>query len=241
MQPPLGEPELPKLTEPGAASSSARSSGNPLVLLSLSLALALALLLIVGLAARLKGFDPAWVFRDLIPAGRLPTYAGFIASLGNMLWVITAGICLFGSLLILRVGNLTEEARFLLASGLLTALLGLDDTYLFHERIAPKLLRVPEQLVLAGYGALAAGIFLRFRRLLLGWGDVLLAGALVALSGSVAVDVLAPNRGWYHLVEDGSKFIGIWLWATFYVRLAFRLVLLAFSAQKGSVSSAGML
>lgn len=153
-------------------------------------------------------------------AGGLPTYAGLISGLGNVLWVTTAGICLFAYWQARSAGEVLDGARYLLAIGLLTAVLGLDDLYQLHERIAPRVLRIPEQVVLGSYGVALAGIFARFRRVLLSEADVLLAGALVGLGGSLVVDLLAPNRGWYYLVEDGLKFVGIFLWAAFHVRLA---------------------
>jgi len=182
---------------------------------------------ILGLAvygATVRGFDPARLFRDPVSAGSLPIYTGLISSLGVVLWVATAGICLFAYSLVRTRAGQAEGARFLLAIGLLTALLGLDDLLLFHEQIAPRLLRIPELMVMVGYATFLGGIFIRFRRVLLDSADELLAGALMGLGGSVAFDVLAPPGGMYPVAEDGLKFLGIALWSTFHVRVAFRLL-----------------
>ncbi len=201
-----------------------RSPRSSLVLLAKAALIPLAVLALAGLAARARGFDPAWLFRDPVTAGGLPTYAGLISGLGNVLWVTTAGICLFAYWLARSTGEVLDGARYLLAAGLLTAVLGLDDLYQLHERIAPRVLGIPEQVVLGSYGAALAGISARFHRLLLREADVLLAVAMATLGGSLVVDLLAPNRGWYYLAEDGLKFVGIFFWATFHVRRAHRLV-----------------
>ncbi len=199
-----------------------RSPRSSLVLLAKAALLPIGVLAVAGLAARVRGFDPAWLFRDPVTAGGLPTYAGLISGLGIVLWVTTAGICLFAYWQARPAGYVPDGARYLLAIGLLTAVLGLDDLYQLHERVAPRVLRIPENVVLGSYGVALAGIFVGFRRTLLNEADVLLAAALATLGGSLVVDLLAPNRGWYYLTEDGLKFVGIFLWATFHVRLAYR-------------------
>ncbi|MBA3345005.1 MAG: hypothetical protein H0T44_06840 [Gemmatimonadales bacterium] len=183
----------------------------------------IAFLGLLGYTAHAGGVNPAVLFQDPVTGGHLRPYTGVISNMGVVFWVATAGVCLFASW-VLWVGNRRERAQFLGSVGLLTAILGVDDLFVFHELLAPGYLRVSERLVVAVYCTLLAGIIVRFRRELLSSADPLLGGALACLAGSLAVDMLAPNLGWYHLVEDGLKFIGITLWSTFYIRLACHFV-----------------
>ncbi|MBA3521471.1 MAG: hypothetical protein H0T90_03060 [Gemmatimonadales bacterium] len=183
----------------------------------------IAFLGLLGYTAHSGGVNPAVLFQDPITGGRLRPYTGIISNMGVVFWVTTAGICLFASRVLWLIDR-GERAQFLGSVGLLTAILGLDDLFVFHELLAPGYLRVSERVVVGVYCILLAGIIVRFRRELLSAADPLLGGALACLAGSLATDLLAPNLGWYHLVEDGLKFIGITLWSTFHIRLAYRYV-----------------
>jgi hypothetical protein len=74
-------------------------------------------------------------------------------------------------------GDRAEERRFFAASGALTMLLVLDDTFQLHEDLVPRLLGHGQSLILIGYVVLVAAYLWRFRRLLATTEWVVLAAA----------------------------------------------------------------
>ena len=82
-------------------------------------------------------------------------------------------------------------------------------------------------MVLATYVLVAGGIVLRFWRFVLPAADGLFVGAIAGFSASLVIDQFLEDAHpvtTYYLLEDGSKFVGISLWAVFHVRLASALV-----------------
>ncbi|HEX8392876.1 MAG TPA: hypothetical protein VF665_11010, partial [Longimicrobium sp.] len=86
--------------------------------------------------------------RGTIPAARLlkdpgvfnpgPWYLGAVSYFGIALWTAACAVTLFSRTL-LRNDENAELRRFLLASGLLSALLGTDDLFMLHDVVAPQL------------------------------------------------------------------------------------------------------
>ena len=135
---------------------------------------------------------------------------GVVSNVGILLWCATAAICLFSSSL-LRQQGARPEAGFLLWAGLMTTGLLLDDFFMFHEYLAPVHFHLNEKLVHASYFCVTAVYLLRHRHLILETNYRLLAAALVLFAGSMLVDV-ADGEGWWRLVEDGCKILGISSW-----------------------------
>lgn len=206
-----------------APGSIQRASIRTLVLVCLAPVLLLAA---TAYVAHWKEIGIEWMLRDPSALGRLPFYAGFITKIGVVLWVITASVSLFGYAVLEPSLRGADAARFLLASGTMSAILGVDDFFMFHETIAPRGLGVPEKFVLASYVLLIAGIVLRLRQFVLSVVDGLLVGALACFAGSLAVDLFWGSRPYarYYLLEDGLKFVGITLWTAFHLRLTLGLL-----------------
>ena len=170
--------------------------------------------------------EPKWMFLDPLTAAEQSgdcchTYYGFISHLGVMLWSATAAVCLFTGGLFLFYKHQRGVALFALSAGVLTAWLALDDAFLVHELVMPSF-GIPQNAVLASYAALALIYVLVSWRLILSsdyW--ILLAGG-AALALSILVDTvfhsLVPSPV---LLEDGSKFFGIFCWASFHISTCF--------------------
>jgi hypothetical protein len=109
-----------------------------------------------------------------------------------------------------------ESALFLLAAGLLTAALGLDDAFLIHERIAPTYLHVPQLGVFAAYAGSVGGFLVFFMRRILSTDFLLLGVALGCLALSMGLDVLLTYSRLETFVEDCFKFTGIVFWLTYF-------------------------
>ncbi len=77
-----------------------------------------------------KGIRIDQLTRDPSSIMRIRPYIGFLSNIGIFFWSATATVCFLGGKLIT---NNERLKRFLLASGLLTLFLGLDDLFLFHE------------------------------------------------------------------------------------------------------------
>lgn len=159
--------------------------------------------------------------RDVAAIASIHPLSGILSSLGILLWWTSATIWFFAAFL-QRGRPSAAYVGFLVYSGLLSAYLGLDDLFQFHEYLAPTYLKVPEQVI---YGLLAfvVAVYLwRYRRALERPDGVLLLLALALLSGSVAVDAaLEPwlwrLKDWSFFVEDGFKWLGICFWTAFCV------------------------
>jgi hypothetical protein len=148
-------------------------------------------------------------------------YVGIISSIGIVLWAAAATLCLF-SYAHLAHSEGSVLRPFLLASGLITALLLADDLFLIHDEIFPTYIGLPGEFFGLFYGAVMVVYLFVFRQLLLQSSYVILVAALVCFGLSVTVDVtyraltgIFPQQH-VLLVEDGAKLLGITLWTTFF-------------------------
>ncbi|MFG6096236.1 hypothetical protein SPB21_13330 [Leptothoe sp. ISB3NOV94-8A] len=164
--------------------------------------------------------------RDIIAVGRIPVYAGFLSQIGLFCWAAAAMLCFFSASVIENNGNHHKIKQFLLASTLLTLILGFDDAFLLHEKVLPKL-GIPEGVTYASYGGLLLFYLLRFHQLILKTDYIFIALALVFFGLSYTLDfalaivypaapipLLTSGRISY-LLEDGAKFIGIISWLVY--------------------------
>ncbi|HEX8451957.1 MAG TPA: hypothetical protein VF647_07670 [Longimicrobium sp.] len=179
--------------------------------------------------------------RGTIPAARLlkdpgvfnpgPWYLGAVSYFGIALWTAACAVTLFSRTL-LRNDENAELRRFLLASGLLSALLGTDDLFMLHDTIAPQLLGISEKAVIGVYGLLGLAYAIRFRSLILRTELLLLVSAIAFFGLSVCVDVLDADDARLLLVEDGAKLAGITQWFSY-------LASTSAAAIRGTLGAAG--
>jgi len=156
----------------------------------------------LGYPAELLTPDPNTV------AGQ-PAYVGLFSTLGVMLWGAASAVCFLAAAAVRRAGRGTRVA-FLVATGALCLVAGVDDAALFHENVAPRL-GVPQAVVLAVYAAAGAGWLLYFRGVLRASGPVLPAVFMGCFAVMVVVDQLELSR----LVEDYFKLVGMAALLTF--------------------------
>lgn len=192
----------------------------------LAAVLAPALLVLAAVAA------VAW-FADVAPgrftmdpavlAGAHP-FLGAVSNLGVLVWTGGAAIALFAAQMLRRRAGQGERARFLLAAGLLTTWLMLDDLFMLHEWFFPDVLGVAQTLVLACYAALAGGFLLRFRGQIAQLDGLLLGLAIMFFGTSVLLDQLPEEWfrawGWLYLFEDGCKLLGIVSWSAYFAQVS---------------------
>ena len=168
--------------------------------------------------AERTGRPAAEFTRDVATVGGLPAYAGFVSQLGLLLWAGAAGAGACGALAARRdeTGR-AGPAGFAAGLGWLSAQLAADDAFLLHEAVLPAL-GVPEKAVLLTHAAVAAVVFLTWRRWAARSNLGLLALAAAGLGGSVSADQLAPT-GWT-LAEDAAKLLGVATWCGYVVLTA---------------------
>lgn len=153
--------------------------------------------------------------RDITATGNLPIYTGVLSQLGIFIWISTAAVCLFSSLI---VSNKSHKS-FLLTVFAISLYLGLDDAFLFHEVLFPGL-GIHQKIVIMAYGLFILLFLWKFRKTILITDFLLLGIAFICFSVSVIVD----NLFWEssplitNLLEDGAKFIGLVTWVTYFGR-----------------------
>lgn len=166
--------------------------------------------LTTGIHTRYMFMDPAYL------TGRSPML-GFVSNLGVLGWCSAAAAAGTGALL-MRGSSSRQRFWFLVALGLLTAYMTLDDLFMIHNVYLPSVGvpgKVVALLLLATVGAGLVG----FRRVVARTGWHMLAAALAFLAVSVLVDtrVIATELPGWGLVEGGAKLFGIFCWLSYVV------------------------
>lgn len=149
-------------------------------------------------------------------------YYGAISNVGVLLWASAAAVLIFSALVVVLIGgdqNRHHIIQFLLA-GVLTMLLCIDDFFLVHDIILPKL-GFSETLAYVVYATIAA-IYVWYARseiLAARWPMFLISVTCLALS--VKIDVFFNTDNDFRLlVEDGAKLLGIAAWLSFHAEAA---------------------
>jgi hypothetical protein len=140
-----------------------------------------------------------------------------------------------------------EVSRFLTFSGLISAVLAVDDLFLLHEELGhlfaqylgmpddSRASQVLESVIFFTYGLVITAILLRFHTTIWRTEFVLLAMAIVSLAASIGVDLVVPlypeiffSRSWgggvANVLEELLKLTGILFWSAYFVRTGFRNV-----------------
>jgi hypothetical protein len=155
---------------------------------------------------------------------------GVLSNIGLLLWMTTAAVLFFSANLIREFEMMNEARRTLIRFGLMSVIFLLDDLLLLHEQVVPQNLGISEKLTYMLYGAVFLAFMWRSRRTLLQADSPALGAALACFALSVGLDVF-PNwlPRYHYALEDTPKFVGIGMWATFFLSLARDTVVAAFS------------
>lgn len=196
----------------------------PAVLRDVTLPVWAALSLVLAAAVVAKvGFGVPWhhTLGDPATTTGWPFYVGFASNVGAVMWAAMAGIFLFRYHMHRALGGEPRWGRFLLASGLFTALLGLDDLFLLHDQVFPDYLGVSQVIVVGAYGALGILYLLRFAPQIARTAWPVFAVAIVLLASSVVLDQMMDRLSIYlpgsGFLEDAFKLMGIGTWLSYAV------------------------
>ena len=168
------------------------------------------------------------ITRDVASLADVHPLSGFLSSLSILLWCTTAAICLFSAITIRRTAS-TEVYRFLLFSSFLSMYLLFDDLFLFHESLAPDYLGLSQRFVILFIGIATLSYLIMFRHIILRTNYLFLVLALGFLTTSVALDVYLEQwmwgiGHWVYFLEDGTKWLGISTWCSYYSQTSFHLL-----------------
>jgi hypothetical protein len=178
-----------------------------------------ALLGIIAAHAALTGAPPYLFTRDPAAIHEANPLLGAISNLGIVLWAAAASVALFTSRQLARAEEARSMSAFLLAAGLLSCWLLLDDLYMLHERVLPDWIGVPQPLVFGVYAIAMTVLIARFRGVIRTTDPRPLAMALGFFALSAAIDQgPAAWHGWdaLVLVEDGAKLFGLVSWVAYF-------------------------
>lgn len=153
-------------------------------------------------------------------------YTGMLSNLGVIIWSATAGVCLFVVILIMPYRELKRERLFFLLSFILTMVLLLDDLFLFHDVILPEDLNISENYLYGVHGILSLVFILYFRKYILQTPYLLLIASVLFFGFSIGVDTIVKFLNLEHgfFLEDGSKFLGIISWGTYFTFTAYHVI-----------------
>lgn len=213
----------------GSIDLRAQFSNNRLPLL---LAGAVGTVAIVGIMilSSATGVDLSDLTRDVVAVTDTHLYIGALSTTGLMLWAAASGICLLGAAILSGLPQHRGAVAFLFCAGILTALLGLDDAFLLHERVFPTHFGLPQKGVYLTYIAMILGFLLVFCQRILRTDYVLLGISLFFMALSVGMDEFIPYSRFETFVEDSCKFIGIVFWLTYFAWTAKKLIRNTFAA-----------
>jgi hypothetical protein len=170
--------------------------------------------------AKLTG-NPIWMLaKDPAEIKRFPPYIGMLSNWGVILWVVTATICLFSAALLKRQKASDATIRFLAASGIFSLLLGIDDLYMMHERLLPRMFHMPEIFFYILYFFVLAAYLIYFIPQILKYDYLLFLAALLFFAFSRQFFIKIPYFSQFNTTGDMLKYFGIVFWLAFFYRTA---------------------
>ena len=196
----------------------------PFSSLAIVYGLTLGALAIAALVSVYRDVPIGFVLRDPLATLHAHPLTGALSNVGVLVWCAAAAIC-FLTRTLLRQQEGTDEVRaFLLWSGLISAVLVLDDFFQFHDGLVPTYLGLSEEPIFLGYGLLTAWYLVRFRRVILASEWSVLFAALAFFALSMLVDAFQErwSSPWRILFEDGFKLLGIVSWSSYLIRTCIR-------------------
>lgn len=190
--------------------------------LGIGLAICLSILLIIYLLAIRFNLAPNILTKEPLSMTKMPWYAGLISVLGVLLWSTSGGCAVLGAVL---KRNNPRKFWWLLATGILSFFLSIDDFYMLHEVVIPRYMHVPELYVYVLYMGIGAAYFLLFLKDILADSSLLILGAaFFFLLSPLVMHQLLPYSGIEAFIVDCLKFTGICMWMLFVFTTTVNLV-----------------
>ena len=171
-----------------------------------------------------------YITRDPAAIANHPIYYGALSNLGILLWAASTTTCLLGGLVTKMLSDRWTIASFFAAFGGLSAVLCLDDLFMIHEDVFPKKLGLSEDVLFILYAVSLSYMLFHFRKILFKMQPALLGLSLLLFALSTCSDLIPaiahpPNSNTYAF-EDGSKFIAIFVWFSYFLWAAVEQIML---------------
>lgn len=157
-------------------------------------------------AERGFGIDYYDLVRDPNAIARNPGYFGIISNIGVIFWIVGAAAALQAYAATTTVKSAPLK-RTLLAGGLFSALMGIDDFLMLHEAIAT--LGVPEEIVLVPHVILLGALCVCAYAVRAVTPKLLLVCSVLSMALSFATDMAPIHDAGATFVEEGFKLVGI--------------------------------
>ena len=170
------------------------------------------------LVSKVTGLQVWKLARDPAEVIHFPPYIGLLSHWSIMLWISAAVISLFGAVLMKKQKATGGNLRFITASGAFSLFLGLDDLFMLHDNILPKLLKAPEAIFYALYLVIILAYLLIFFTKILEYDYLLLAASILLFGLSRRAFITLPFLDRYITISDMLKYSGIVFWLAFFYR-----------------------
>ena len=186
------------------------------------------LLLAIVLVVRVRfGVTTSAMTGDIADFVGVHPLTGFLSSLGSILWFVAAAVPAFTAAA-LPAPRSTPVFRFLVSSALLSAWMGFDDLFVFHDWLAPNALGISESVAVLALAVAGLAYLIVFRDTITRLGPGMLALALLFLGASIFLDQFVTHGSAYFLgayfLEDGAKWLGIACWCSYHVGTSHRII-----------------
>lgn len=168
--------------------------------------------------ASLKLDIPITTFtRDPAVIGNINPLAGIASHLGVLVLTASGAICMFSWATLQATRSAKKFSIFLLCLGIFSLVLGLDDLFMLHESVYPRIFNINEEFTLLTYCILVVSGGVKFWRTILKTDYFILLVALTFFALSLLVDAFPEAietiiGQWRILFEDGFKLLGIIGW-----------------------------
>lgn len=161
--------------------------------------------------------NPIWkIAKDTSEVTNFPPYIGLLSNWVALLWMATATICLFTTL-VLRNNNVPfQKYNFLLVSGILSFVLTIDDLFALHDRVFPSVFHIPEPFLYLMYIITLITYVIYFRRKILQYDYLLLVAAFFLIGVSREIFIRIPYFLESMTANDMLKYFGVIFWLAFF-------------------------
>lgn len=150
-------------------------------------------------------------------------YSGMVTSLVVVVWT-TAAVSAFGAAYSSHIANRRAATRAFASAGAIVSLLLLDDLFLLHSVVMPRLLGVPKLALMTVEAGAVVAWWTVCRAEIVRTRWELLVAALAGFAVSVVVDSLVTPSSLSLVIEDGGKLLGALALAMWSVSAAADLV-----------------
>lgn len=191
--------------------------------------LVLPIAVVVGIGIQ-QHIDVGVLTVDPVTQAGLPPWTGSISTAGILMWCVGA-VCGIVAGTTGRSTSSDPRAACALGFGCLSAWLCVDDAFLVHDALGPRVLGIPELVVIGAEGLWLAVLLARHRDVLRREEPALFVTAIACFAASVLSDAIPTRTAipglWRlatYIVEDGFKWVGICVLSVWLVRLSRRVL-----------------